>query len=184
MHLNLLSLTGAISFALMLPASGKIGASDNYFFESASVCAIVFLLACFDWRVFIGAFAQIVAVGLIFARLVGALVAKPEPELALLQRTLAKLTGPVIVTTREANLPWFQKTPPHFVLAWTYDFDRLREKPFAFDGVAGMVRAGRIKIVVCPRTEADNAFDGIIPGSFRKIGQDSYWAYFDTSATR
>ena len=43
-HLDLLALTGLVSFALMLPASGKIGASDNYFFESAVVCSIVFLV--------------------------------------------------------------------------------------------------------------------------------------------
>ena len=181
-HLNLLALTGLISFALMLPASGKIGASDNYFFESATMCSIVFLLACTEWRVFAGAFAQIVSVGLIFAGLAGALVAKPKPELALLKRTLAKMTGPVIVTAREANLPWFQENPPHFVLASTYGFLRRQGKPFAFDGVAGMIRAGLIKVLVCPQTKIDKPFDGIVPGSLRKIGEDSYWAYFDTSA--
>jgi Dolichyl-phosphate-mannose-protein mannosyltransferase len=181
-HLNLLALTGLISFALMLPASGKIGASDNYFLESAAACSVIFLLACSERRVFAGAFAQIVPVGLIFAGLTGLPAAKPEPELALLKQTLAEMTGPVIVTTGDGNLPWFQEKPPHFLLASTYGVDRLRRKLFAFDGVAGMIRTGLIKVLVCPRTEVDKPFDGIVPGSLRKIREDSYWAYFDTAA--
>jgi hypothetical protein len=183
-HLNLLALMGFFSFVLMLLASAKVGASDNYFFESATACSIIFVLSFFEWRAFIGALAQSVPVGLIFAGLAGVLIEQPTPELALLRPGLAKLTGPIIVTTPEGNLPWFQKTPPHFILAAGYGFDRLRAKPFAFDGVAGMIRTGLIKVLVCPRTEVDNPFDGIVPASFAKIGEDSYWAYFDTMRAR
>src|SRR5262249_26503225 len=131
-------------------------------------------------RVSAAAFAQIVPVGLIFAGLVGTRAAKPEPELALLKPTLAEMTGPVIVTVGGGTLPWFQKYPPHFVLGGTYWFDRLRSKPCALTGVAGMIRTGLIKVMFCPLTEVDKPFDGILPRSLRKIGEDSYWAYFAT----
>jgi hypothetical protein len=182
--LDPLALTGLISFAVMLPASAKSGAMDNYFFESAAFCSIVFLLACPEQWVFTGALAQFVPVGLVFAGLAGALVTTRHPEWALLKPALAKMPGPVIVTERDANLPWFQEKSPHFIWGSTYLFDRHHGKPFAFDGIAGMIRSGLIKVVVCPQADVDKPFDGIVPGSLHKIGEDSYWAYFETAAGR
>ena len=183
-HLDPLALTALISFALMLPASAKWGAIDNYFFEPAAFCSIVFLLASSERWVFAGGLAQFVPMGLIFAGLAGALLTPQYPEWAFLKAKLAALPGPVIVTDRVGNLPWFQEKSPHFVWGSTYPFDRRRGKPFAFDGIAGMIRMGLIKVVVCPQTDVDKPFDGIVPASLHKIGEDSYWVYFETAAGR
>ena len=189
--LNLFAIGGAISFALLLPASAKELAASNLFFEPAALCSIAFLLAWSEWRIFAAALAQLFSpvaifggLGLILWGPFGALSALPKPQLSLIEPTVRVLPGPVIVTESEANLPWFQKRPPYFVVASSYEFDRRRGKTFAFDGVAGMIRAGLIKVLVCPRADIEKSFDGIVPASFRKIREDSYWSYFDTAASR
>ena len=78
------------------------------------------------------------------------------------------------------NLPWFQERTPHFVLATTYFIDKALGKRFTFGGVAGMIRSGRIGVLVCPRDKVNEPFDGIVPASLRKIREDSKWAYFAT----
>ncbi len=179
---NLLALWAILSIPLMLVASAKVGASDNYFFEPAAVCSILFLLE--GRHVTAVAVVQILSPALIAAGLAGVLFAKPEPELALLKLELAEMNGSVLVTENAGNLPWFQERPPHFVLATTYFSDRDLGKPFAFGGVQGMIRSGRIDVLVCPRDKASEPFDGIVPASLRKIREDSKWAYFATQPAR
>jgi hypothetical protein len=127
--------------------------------------------------------AQMASVGLIVVGLAGALVAKPSPELGLLSRRAAGVS-PIVVTERPANLPWFQNNAPHFVFATTYLQDRAQGRQFAFGGIAGMIRSGKIKILVCPRNKIGETFDGISPASLRKVGEDSYWAYMATDSLR
>jgi hypothetical protein len=175
---NLLALWAIISIPLMLAASAKVGASDNYFFEPAAICSILFLL---EWRhITAASVAQIASVVLIFSGLAGVVSLKPQPEFALLKSELAKMNGSVLVTDNWGNLPWFQERQPHFVLATTYLADRAMGKAFAFGGVGGMVQSGRIDFVVCPREKVGEPFDGIVPASLRKIKEDSKWAYFAT----
>ena len=175
---DLPGLTGLISGLLMLVASSKVGASDNYFFESAAAWSIVCFLSCSQRCLLAGSITQVVAPMLIFAGVSGMLFTKAYPELALLKTRLTSLSGPVVVTTPWANLPWFQSKPPHFIVATTYGTDRSLSRPFAFDGISGMIRTGRIKLLVCPRNEVNKPFDGIIPASLRKIAEDSSWVYF------
>lgn len=179
---NLLALWAIISIPLMLVASAKVGASDNYFFEPAAICSILFLLE--GRHVTAASVAQIASPVLIVAGLAGVLFVKPEPELALLKSDLAKMNGSVLVTENWGNLPWFQERPPHFVLATTYLADRALGKTFAFGGVEGMVQSGRIDLFVCPRDKVNEPFDGIVPASLRKIREDSKWAYFATQPAR
>jgi hypothetical protein len=190
---NLFAIAGLISIALMLPASAKQLASINYFFESAALFSVAFLLAWPERGVSAAALAQVISPGLKFVILpwlaldVGpleTLTAAQKPQLALLQPTLRELPGPAVVTIRYANLPWFQDDPPYFVFATTYEFDRARGEPFAFGGISGMIHSGQIKILVCPRSDTKTPFDGIVPASLRQIREDSYWSYFDTSASK
>jgi hypothetical protein len=182
-HRDLLALTALVSCALMLPASGKLAAADNYFIEPAALCSVVLLAADTKWPVIAGAAAQLLPVAMIFAGAAGQRAAMPIPELALLQTQLAELPGPIVVTVNQGNLPWFQEKPPNFVLAATYAFEHARGAPFAFDGVGGMIRSGRIRVLVCPRSNAAESFDGVVPASLRKIGEDSYWDYFETTGS-
>lgn len=175
---NLLALWGMMATPLMLVASAKAAASDNYFFEPAAICSILFLLE--GRHVTFGALAQLLSPVLIAAGLVGVLFVKPEPELALLRGQLAQMKGTVFVTRIWANLPWFQERPPYLVLATTYLGDRDIGKPFAEGGVQGMIRSGRIQILVTPRDRVNLPFDGIVPASLTKIHEDAAWVYFAT----
>jgi hypothetical protein len=181
---SLLAGAGLASAALMLVASAKSGAADNYFFEAAAVCAVVFLLQASERLVIAGAAAQVFAVLLILLGIAGRIVAKPLPELPALKGGLASLSGPIVVSEAWANVPWIQEHPPHFVFAATYGLDRSLGRPFAFDGIAGMIGSGRIRVVVCPQSKINQPFDGIVPSSLRKIRDDTHWAYFATEPGR
>ena len=177
---SLFALAGLTSFAMMVVASAKMGASDSYFFESAAFCSLAFLMVHSDIAISAGAIAQMAPVALIFAGLAGAVTTDPHPELALLQARLATLPRPVVVTTGSGNLPWFQRKPPYMLLLSTYWLQLERNETLAFGGVAGMIRSGLIKVVVCPRREAGDDYYGIVPRSLKKIDEDSYWDYFST----
>jgi arginine exporter protein ArgO len=167
-----------ISLPLMTIVSAKAGASDNYFFEPVAACSILFLLE--GRHLTAASIAQIVSPALIFAGVTGMAFMRPQPELALLKSELVNMNGSVFVLDQGGNLPWIQQRPPNFVLATTYDGDKALGKPFAFGGIGGMVRSGRIDLVVCPRDQVDVPFDGMVPASLREIKEDSRWAYFST----
>jgi hypothetical protein len=166
-----------LSLPLMLLASAKVGASDNYFFEPAAACSILFFLE--GRHIVAASVVQMVSPLLIFAGFAGSLI-RPEPELALLRSELANMSGSVVVTEGGGNLPWVHSQAPYFVLATTYFADKTMGKPFEFGGIEGMVRNGRIDLVVCRRDKVNVPFDGIVPSSLQKVKEDAYWAYFAT----
>ncbi len=175
---NPIALWAALSLPIMLVASAKTGASENYFFESAALCSILFLL---EGRYLIPAsFAQFLSPVLIATGLAGVLFVQAEPELALIPKTLAHLPGPVLVTANGGNLPWFQPYSPHFVVASTYFYDREAGKPFALGGIQGMLRSRQIAVLVCPRDQVNRPVDGVVPSSLRKLAEDARWVYFST----
>lgn len=179
---NFFALWAVISLILMLIASAKVGASDNYFFEPAAACSILFLLE--GRRLTAASIAQMASTALIFAGLAGMLIMRPEPELALLRSELANTNGTVFVTEAGGNLPWIHEQAPYFVIATTYLRDRALGKSFAFGGIEGMVRSGRIDLFVCPRDQTNTPFDGIVPSSLWKLKEDSRWTYFATRPTQ
>lgn len=73
-----------------------------------------------------------------------------------LQRSLAKLPGPVLVTDRHHNLPWIQPHAPQFVVAYGYPADRQNGQIYEGGGIAGLLAAGYFKTVVTPAVLSTN----------------------------
>jgi hypothetical protein len=66
---------------------------------------------------------------------------------------LSHLPGPAFVTEDYSNLPWVQRIPPHFILGYEYDADRIAGIPFEGGGWEGLASEGYFGTLV---TDQDN----------------------------
>ena len=92
---------------------------------------------------------------------------RPAPVLALVQG-FAHIDG-------TGSLPWIQTHAPHFVLAYTYPFDRANGRQYEQGGIGGMIEAGTIQTIVLEHDKDLQSFDGADLSGYRMATSNEYW---------
>jgi hypothetical protein len=165
----LFSLCGlAVSAALILPFSAKIGAAENYYFTLAFFLTLAAGAAGARTR-WNKAAMLMVALGWALAALASLMVivgprgivdVRPSHELHVAQRECLKdLPGPVFPTDSYLALPWMTASEPRFLLVFPYRFDRAAGRSFERDGVGGLIRE-RYFAAIVHAAGAEPEFDG------------------------
>ncbi len=177
---DLMPLASLVALAFALATSSKDLASDNYFLPAAAfaggvlgreVCPTGFRRLAQVSLLLLGAAAIIP-----FSGIRGSTTAVPFGQLRLLQPSLDSIGKRAVVTQREGNLPWFQRREPFFVYCARYSSYRAAGLDFQRDGIGGMIRAGEIEVVACPKEDCDE-FDGARLGGLPILKEDAYWRY-------
>ncbi len=180
---DFLVLASVVAVILALGAAGKQGASESYFFPAATLTSLA-LARNSSGRprtlIALGCAAQFCGVLLILAGVQGRLFPEVESRFGDLKVSLTQIGKPALVTIGAGNLPWFQPIPPHLVVATTYDLDRRAGQQYQYGGIAGMLRSGRIAVVVCPKTAPCGEFDGVDLDHFAVVKEDPHWKYLST----
>ncbi|MGD0157665.1 MAG: hypothetical protein ABSB50_16335 [Terracidiphilus sp.] len=151
-----LVLVASFSICFALVTAGKAGANDNYYIPVGWAVMLGFALASERMH------ARWLQAGLIVCSwlIVAGIALTPTGKTfyynyrgqdaahRLIADKLAHLPGPAIVTDRYSNLPWVQTIAPHFVLAYTYRYDRSAGIPFEDGGWEGLAQQGYFATIV------------------------------------
>jgi hypothetical protein len=178
----------AVSAALTLPFSAKVGAAENYYFT------LVFFLtfaafaagAHIAWSrtalalVALGWTLAAIAALLVLTGTRGVISTRAAHEQHVAQRQCLKdVPGPVFPTDTYLTLPWMTDSEPRFLLVFPYRFDRAAGRAFERDGVGGLIRERYFGALVVPaggKPEFDGArFDGYERRAANCAGLDIYY---------
>lgn len=147
---------------IILPASSKIGSSDNYHFTAMFFGALIALrlarylhpnLIQLAW----GSYALILIVSLWQHRLVLDLKPMHQYNMALKQ-CIHQYKPPVYIKNHYASLPWVSQDGPYFVTAYNYWGDRARDYEYEHDGIGGLIGAGFFNALLLPN-QVTESFD-------------------------
>lgn len=164
-----LALVISFSFCFALATSCKAGALSYYFMPTAWVTMFgaALLWEQLNWRVTLPCLAICswlmicgIARGHTFWTYDYRYVDAAHRAVA---EKLRHLPGPVFVTEVYANMPWVQRVPPYFIVAFTYDYDRDAGVPFEGEGVEGLAAAGYFATFVTDQSEDQQKAEDLQP---------------------
>ncbi len=160
-----------VAGVLAVAANCKIGAAHNYYFTAAFFAV---LLGVQGRAVLRNLRARNLAdrlavLGCVGACLLGCLqlsgrlgklsLDSANAELAARRRVWESLPAPRFSSDLRLMLPWLNPGQDVLFPAFNYDSDRARHRPFAHDGIGGMIRHGSFAALLLPTTTGDK-FDG------------------------
>jgi hypothetical protein len=162
----------AVSAAIAIPLSGKIGASENYYFSLAFFMVFAGLAArarlpdsddaVAPWRglVVLGWLASAAASGSVLTGMQGVISNRGWHDNHVAEaRCLRGIAGPVFTFDPYLALPWMTAAEPRFLLLHSYSRDRAAGRWFERDGVGGLIREGYFASIVLGKGMAP-AYDG------------------------
>ncbi len=163
-----------ITSVLAIPASAKIGASENYYF-TLTFFLMLAGLALFrisqrqgdrmTWvfaAMSLGWLANLVAVGSVLAGLQGVLSTRyMHDSMTATAECLNRqgLSQSVFISNSYLSLPWMIPARQHFVIHYNYPMDRASGVAMQGGGVGGLIDDGYFATLVLP-AESNNRFDG------------------------
>jgi len=166
-----LGLCGLAAWAvLLLPASAKVGAAENYHFSAllflgliasatfeaqmAARDAMIRVILFGGWALFAGAS--------LYGVFGGAKLSLLDSHEALMaeKECIERLATPVFTYNRIAALPWINPSPPYLVRAYNYEADRAAGKPFKDGGIGGLIAEGYFGALLLPK-RTDQIFDDV-----------------------
>lgn len=170
-----------VALAVVLPASAKIGAAENYYlpvlyFGTALAFAAlttvgrlaegrpVALAAGAGWMLSVAVIAAVLAgaAGVLSTR-------RMDTTMRAVSACLARLPQPAFTTTKYAMLPWMHPGGGHYVLSYEYLYDRKAGRRFEAGGVGGLISAGHFGALLLSPSEA--GFDGASMARYRRLPQ-------------
>lgn len=163
----------SVAVLLVVPSTTQTGGSENYYFPlnffltlaGAAGLAIVLaekpgetrrlsVLAAAGW---VGLSAAVVSV---FVGMAGVIDVRGQHVNHLaLKRCLDGLPRPLFVYDRYLSLPWMTPENEPFVLSYVYEMERALGRPFARNGIGGMIEAGHFQVVAVPGAETVAVLD-------------------------
>lgn len=167
-------LGGVITSALAIPASAKIGASENYYFTLTFFLVLAGLAwiritirqrpfpAWFFGVLSLGWAANLMAVGSVLAGQQGILSTRymhNKMSAAVKCLRQQELPSSLFISNSYLSLPWMVPAKQHFVLHYNYRRDRASGIPMEGGGVGGLIDKGYFEIVIL-LTEMKGRFDG------------------------
>ncbi len=154
-----------IVVAAFLVAASKIGASKNYFFTVALLLTVGTVLGVWPLQrtrlapALACALTLIVQGGLL-AGAWGTLSLRANAEqLAARWAEFRQLPEPRFSYDLRLNLPWLNRQSPPLVLAYDYPRNRAKGRPYAGDGLGGMIARGDLAALLLP-AETHDRYDG------------------------
>lgn len=158
-----------VTGVLVLPASAKLGAAENYYFMLSFFLALL-LLALLSaaakagqWpaaALALGWLLHIAAVALVLAGVVGTLSPKAtHAELTGLRDCLVgkNLARPLFIAHPYLSLPWMVPANRHFVIHGNYRWDRERGTEMEGGGIGGLIDRGYFATIAVPVVPYDGS---------------------------
>lgn len=168
-------LGAAVSALIIVPASAKVGAAENYYFPLvyflaaalyASLCAGKSAEPAFS----LGWLANAAGVLAVLAGFAGVLSTRDwHPRLTALQACIAPLPKPAFSAVRYGALPWMNSGGPYFVPGYNYAPDRAAGIPFERGGIGGLIEEGYFAALLLP-PGTETTFDSGRLSRYTRVG--------------
>jgi len=161
-----------VTSVLVLPASAKLGAAENYYFMLSLLLALLLLVALaalsqsgpFPMLVALalsfGWLLHIAALAMVLAGVTGTLSPRNlHASLTSLRECLAakKLVPPFFVAHPYLSLPWMIPANRHFVIQTNYRWDRQRGIEMEGGGIGGLIDHGYFATIAIPGISYDGS---------------------------
>ncbi len=160
----------AVSACEAIPTSAIVAAAENHYFHMIYFLAFSILvavhrlpalsIAALSPALVAGFFANVAAISAVFLGLQGSISVRPLHDLLSRQAACLREFSPsVFVDDPRLMLPWMVPANEHFVLEFSYDWDREKGVAFEGGGVGGLIDQGRFEYVALLRWRG-REFDG------------------------
>ncbi|MGH6662172.1 MAG: hypothetical protein ACREB6_11580 [Rhodospirillales bacterium] len=161
-----------VTCVVVLPASAKLGAAENYYFMLSFLLALMLLAALAadsenkKWpapvppALSLGWLLHIAAVGMVLGGIIGTLSPRPlHASLTELRDCLLEknLTEPFFVAHPYLSLPWMIPADQHFVIHGNYRWDTRRGIEMEGGGIGGLIDRGYFATIAVPRVPYDGS---------------------------
>ncbi|MBF0153967.1 MAG: hypothetical protein HQL64_09540 [Magnetococcales bacterium] len=177
----ILGSSGMVVWAMvMIPASAKLGAADNYHFVALlyGALALVAALGCVGDRcralsvgLLLGWFLALASVSLALAGGARISLAEDGKENDLLKSCMADLQKPLYIPHLYATLPWMSGSIPVFQLAYHYWGDRARGRTFERGGVGGLIEEGYFGSLLLETSTGESYDQGRLDTFYRRTNR-------------
>lgn len=161
-----------VTSVIAMPASGKLGAAENYYFPVAAFAALAMstaspylteragtpraLLAALA----AGWLANAIASGMVIAGMTGVRSVWVWHERLSAQRScIAPTPGPRFFPQTHLAVPWINPSGPYFVFAYNYLLDRAAGRSFPEGTIGALITTGYFATLAVPEGSSEH-FDG------------------------
>ena len=170
-HFGLALLGSIVTGVLVIPASAKLGAAENYYFLFSFFLSLLFLFALAKvaetgaWPttvslpLSIGWLLHGLAICLVLGGVTGVLSTRPQHvSMSSVSKCLIEknLPDPVFIASPYLSLPWMVPAEQHFVVQTNYLWDKPGGVEMEGGGIGGLIDQGYFATIVIP----GDTFDG------------------------
>jgi len=170
-HFGLALLGSIVTSVLVIPASAKLGAAENYYFLFSFFLSLLFLFALAKvaetgaWPttvslpLSIGWLLHGLAICLVLGGVTGVLSTRPQHvSMSSVSKCLIEknLPDPVFIASPYLSLPWMVPAEQHFVVQTNYRWDKPGGVEMEGGGIGGLIDQGYFATIVIP----GDTFDG------------------------
>ncbi|MBT3305754.1 MAG: hypothetical protein HN377_04655 [Alphaproteobacteria bacterium] len=161
-----------VTASIVLPASAKLGAAENYYFMFSFFLSLLFLSALAkmetagEWPAMVsfplslGWLLHALAICLVLGGVTGVLSTRPQHTVmsSISKCRIEKnLPSPVFMGNPYLSLPWMNPAKQHFVIQTNYRWDKPRGMKMEGDGIGGLIDKGYFATIVIEGTTVDGS---------------------------
>ena len=151
---------------LIVPASAKFGAAENYHLEGSLYLALATVTGYAALApnlkhnpIFYGAHSLGWAVVIGLSGKARISLRDQHNTLMTYKSCMEDLPQPIFVVNRYAALPWLKPGSPHFIFAYNYESDRRAGIKFEGNGIGGLIEKGYFGALLISKRTKDE-YDG------------------------